>query len=378
MDNDLLVSLVKYSPRNSHNPAENFLTEAFSWLLRQSDEFSCFFLARIIPNLENKYTGWKWSTQVNFNGFFPDMVATCDNAMVVFEHKISSELSENQIRRYRDHAADIKNTQSWVVLITASTTQHTEEALDCCEKCCCWYDVHKTIEEWIDTNKTSDNTIFSMFQKLLEHQGLGPAAPVSHEAILSYLPAQSLVPTLKALMQRAITKDWLQKGSWSEGELNEVRDDRCGRLGISLFGLSNSDWYPGVFVGFMLDGSDHRAKPLDNSKGPDFTVIISFGSQLHDSYRNFPEYKALIKRLSNAFSKDLNFYHHLEDDGVDSKNLWHPIHIRCSMLDVFRGTKTSEEQDAAFASKATEALEVLFKEDEILRMRQQYSQAKAA
>ncbi|MEM6502043.1 MAG: hypothetical protein AAF685_09415, partial [Cyanobacteria bacterium P01_C01_bin.89] len=43
MGNGLLSSLRKYRPREGHDPLENFITEAFAWILRKHPDFSVFF-----------------------------------------------------------------------------------------------------------------------------------------------------------------------------------------------------------------------------------------------------------------------------------------------------------------------------------------------
>lgn len=54
MDDSLLVRLRSYRPREGRDSLEDFVTEAFCWLLRQSEEFSKYFLKEIIQRLSAK------------------------------------------------------------------------------------------------------------------------------------------------------------------------------------------------------------------------------------------------------------------------------------------------------------------------------------
>ena len=76
----LLTSLRKYRPRENSNPVENFITEAFAWLLRKDPDLGRYLVNQFAERLINsskKFTptndGIVWSTQANYGGVFPDM-----------------------------------------------------------------------------------------------------------------------------------------------------------------------------------------------------------------------------------------------------------------------------------------------------------------
>ena len=89
MENNLLVNLRKYRPRDKSDPLENFLTEAFAHLLKSSDEVMSAVLAKLnekskLPKAFNP-SRYEVSTQENFNGKFPDMLVKWDDVAIVFE-----------------------------------------------------------------------------------------------------------------------------------------------------------------------------------------------------------------------------------------------------------------------------------------------------
>lgn len=362
MKHDLLISLRKYRPREGHDPLENFITEAFCWILKSYDDFSVFFIDHLFEkmNIEKKVIeNHEWSTQENFGGFFPDMLCKFgDNAALVFENKAWAELHHNQIGNYRSYATE-KYNESYIILITATVRQHDQNP----DLALCWSDVYKIIREWLKKENNGDNFIFNDFLELLKNEGMAPPAPISYESIQSYFTGMELKQQVINLRNRVKNSDWSKVALPSSQCLAE--SDNWGRVGIDL--LKGAGWKPGVFIGFLLDGRDHFTTPVLGTKSPDFCVIISFDGFLHNTYPKSETYKAfvnLIEKQINELNHGWNFYHHIEDKEAKKINKWHPIHIRKPMLELFKGTMTAEEQDAKFMESAEQILNIIFKSDE--------------
>ena len=205
MKSDLLTSLRKYKI-TERDPIENFITEAFAWLLKNYDSFSSFFINEITSRLNTGIDVPKkvsWITQKNFGGVFPDMVCEFDDNCFVFEHKAWSSLHENQLNNYREYAE--KNyKKSYIILITAQDKQHKQDP----DLAICWYDVYKIISDWVDNNKNTDDLfMFSSFQDLLVNEGMGPAALISRNSIISYYPAKEFIGNTLNLVTRIYEKE---------------------------------------------------------------------------------------------------------------------------------------------------------------------------
>lgn len=106
----LFVNLRKYRPRENTDPLENFVTEAFAWLLRRNPELNQYFVEKIAKKLaatDKAFTppseDISWSTQENYNGVLPDMEAKWPGMTLVFEYKAWSELHPNQLENHRDY-----------------------------------------------------------------------------------------------------------------------------------------------------------------------------------------------------------------------------------------------------------------------------------
>jgi PD-(D/E)XK nuclease superfamily len=368
MEHNLLVSLRKYRPGEGNDPLENFITEAFAWILKNYDEFSILFISYVLEklNIKKDINNPKWSTQTNFDGFVPDMLCEINDFVLIFEHKAWANLYQGQLDNYRNFAKK-QYQESYTILITATANQHSQNP----DFALCWFDIHRFTDEWIKNQKGDCHFIFKDFLKLLENEGMGPPAPISHESILSYYPGNELELQIKSLLNRVKKNSILL-------EYNAIPDrellikDRWGRIGIDFLGAEDKFWRPGVFVGFLLDGYDHCVKTVLGRKSPDFSIIISFDKQLHNKYPQNNAYKAFVTHISNKIkelNQDWDFYHHIEDKSVKEINKWHPIHIRKPILHIFRGTLSAEEQTEKFVENSVQILDIIFKCDEFNSLR---------
>ena len=380
MKENLLVTLSQYPPTQKKMPLENFLTEAFAWILKNNPEFSVFFIEKITRKLnltpELNIEQYEWSTQVDFNGKHPDMLCEIDTrteqVAFIFEHKIWANLHSNQLSNYKRYAKEhYGNNNVFIILISATTAQHLQNP----DLALCWLEVYTWVKDWIKENKVSD-FIFQDFLNFIKHLGMGPPAPISHHAILSYYPARHLKKQISNLIKIVEKKDW---GSivkmkdldiYVEDKRGSYYGEGWGRIGLNLF----SEWHPSVFVGFLLDGEDHCTTPL-STQSPDFSIILSFKKSLHNKYPNNLNYQNLIKNISDrigVLNKQWDVYHHIKDTSATRINKWHPLHIRKPMLELFRGTETTEEQVKQFMQAAEEVVTLMLTSKHFEKLRDDF------
>jgi hypothetical protein len=363
MKHDLLISLRKYRPREGHDPLENFITEAFCWILKSYGDFSIFFIDHLFEkmNVEKKdIENHEWSTQANFEGFFPDMLCEFNNNFaLVFENKAWAELHHNQIENYRAYAKKNYKENYKIILITATTKQHNQNP----DLALCWSDVYKIIQNWIAQENNGNDFIFNDFLELIKSEGMAPLAPISQESIESYFAGGTeLKSQVIDLSNKIKNCDWSKaKVALPSNKRQEPHLDKSeGRVGLYLL----NDWNLNVFIGFLLlpEGNSYGygITSVLGTKSPDFCVIISFFPE--SIRKNYPEsetYKAFV----NIIEKQIKVLNQ-GWDFVIAPNKWHPIHIRKPMLELFKGTLTSEEQDARFMESAEQILNIIFKSDE--------------
>lgn len=71
--------------------------------------------------------------------------------------------------------------------------------------------MHKWIKEWAEN--ATENTFHPLdFCEMIEHEGLGPLAPIAHEAILAYYPARGFEARLHEAASRFLP--WMKQISF--------------------------------------------------------------------------------------------------------------------------------------------------------------------
>lgn len=359
MDSSLLVSLRQYRPREGRDSLENFITEVFAWLLRNSSGISEAVLARLqraMPEVEGfdlprDSEDVEWSTQARLGSRRPDMQVTWPGMALIFEHKVWSGLRDAQITGYRELACQkFYASEVRVVAITASRHQHSEAA----DANLCWSDIHKTLEQYLDeVEEATERFHIENFLALLAHEGLQPAAPIAHEAIRYFPTAGKLPQQLEKAFTPLAARDWPVEVGYQA----EMQRMRWGRIGIEFLRTdAKRKWSPGIFIGCVLDGSDHLINHCieDTVK---LQLILDFSKGLHGHYPSMDSYRALKATLAEISQETRwTFYDHREEQQV---NTYHPLYLETPLLEILRGSKTMEEQRERIFTAAFQALEML-------------------
>lgn len=353
---NLFNSLRKYHRRENSDPIENFLTEAFAWLLKSEPEFSRHFLSslKVSSGLSaDQLSDASWTTQCNWAGYFPDMVCELSGAgfVYVFEHKVWSHLHANQLENYKRYAEREYGSNYKIVLITSHNAQHQQNP----DEALCWRDVYGCIEQFLAGVGVSSRIgfLFDDFLGLLRETGLAPHGAFQIEEILGY--SSDFRHRMDLLWQVVASELKSALGERLESALQGCNDfwgnkdpDQWGRIGISLF----REWRPGLFVGALLDTNDHLVSYSQPSKGPDCCLILCFEEAFHQIYGD-AEYVNLASEIEQAFLSDARgwvCYNHIEDLKIDAKNLFHPIYVRKPLLEVLASGQTGDSlQEQALA-----------------------------
>ena len=378
MNTDLFTSLRKYRPRDGHDPLENFITEAFAWLLRSDINFSNYFLSKIRKELNssvkipNNIKKSNWLTQVNWDGKFPDMICELDGYVFIFEHKTyNSNLHWDQLNNYKNYAEKTYLSHN-VIIITASKSQHDKKQPY--DLALCWSDIYVYIENWLETEdcKSEHKFAFESFLKLLIDQDMGAIAPISQDAIRCFYSSYKFEEKVKSLSEEIFKYEWESIVKLSDCKPEILHG--WGRYGFTLF---SRPWIPSIFIGFMIDGRDHHTTPVLEAISPDFSIVISFASETHRDYPRNILYQNFIKNLrglNNIIDPDIDFYEHLQDSTKQEHNPWHPIHIRKPMIDLLKGTKTTLDQQQRCIELASKILTAIMECNEFKELREEYSE----
>lgn len=160
--------------------------------------------------------------------------------------------------------------------------------------------------------------------------------------------------------------DWrsqmVSASPWNQ-RLHVMPEDRWGRTGIGLFGSASSSWRPGVFVGFLYDGTDHGVMPSTPRGGIDLSVILDADRRTHKGQKDYSSwlreqvaYCQLVERLR----KEMPAWHIADTFGDPNGNHWHPLHLRTPLVPLLR------QGDAHVANVAVQGVLSLLAGDSLL------------
>lgn len=376
MRNSLLVNISKYAASHKTSPIENFVTEAFAWLLKNDEsvrqainhllqEKAVLKGLAIDSMAESEYV----DTQVNFNGKFPDMLweSIDRDFCVIFEHKIWSELHHKQLSNYRDFAEKSLNKRFLIVLITAHVGQHRQQP----DIALCWYDIAKQIQA-IESDNEKLNWIREEFIQLLESNGLINVSAINPLSIAYYQEAKNIDQQLYNICQHSINNQWpLLTESRStlfssppKHRNARGRNDTWGRIGLEFSSLADFNdekaWQPALFCGFIVDGADHQIHDLLNTT-PIAAVVLSVNKKLQPKVKVHGYYDQLVLDISSKLPKEWR----LSDRTTlgNKANKSHPLIIYRDLTEFIASASTFEQQQETFFNQMA-AIQRLFIDSE--------------
>lgn len=369
--NGLLINLRSYRPREDRDSLENFVTEVFRWLLENIQGFSGDFLDLVNLRLgQERELEWSdgpvvWQSQFSLGTKRPDMVAAAGSNLLVFEHKVWSPASSQQLANYRKLAAkDYPQHDTRVVQIVPHPAEFRPEA-DCC---LCWSDVYSCVEGLLHRGELSDFEIAYLkdFLELLDFEGLGPPSPVNIVGLRYFNEAANVEQQLQKLYTALLQGGRLRDLSGYE---QAIGYSQWGRVGI-LWNRrdAHEKWAPAIGLCTVINGKDHCITHRMTGNDPlKLQVILSFSKSLHRARRALvTEYGQLKNKMAQLAGKyGWNFYDHLEDSSATSRNAYHQLYLEAPLHEIFRGTKDFESQLNAIRDAALPLVEELANSEEL-------------
>ncbi len=362
--NSSIFSFIKsYIPSTTKDPKEDYLTQILAWMLDNIDGLSAmyskFILGKIDKSLFNYYgdENVQVGTQVSVVDGRIDLLIKINENGLIFEHKVFSQLSDNQIEKYKNSSSQLGSGNFHTVLITATTLQHTQDA----DAMLIWADISEFMKECAYVYDGQDLFVIEQFINYLKEQGLGKADPVGLEELIGYFPAMSLESKLDSLFYE------IEKRNWEIDcpKLKNIKPDkfepkftssRWGRKGIDFF----TEWYPGIFAGVLMNTGDHGLEPLDIRKGPDLVVFLETEYKKKDDRIMSIRNKILSSDGFANLKSRLQISHGSFDyiPGIPNSP-WRILVLRKVLLDVLKGKCTKEEQALALYQTICEGINLL-------------------
>ena len=363
MKQSIFSFLTSYVPTEKRESKEDYLTQMFAWILINVEGY----VNEYVKFLCGKNPDIKCPDTLDINpsistqevlpvGRIDLLIRLNENISFICEHKVHSELSHNQIKKYMDNSHLLGSGDYYSVLVTYSTIQHTQPA----DVSLTWSDVCEFTEKVVDKYEHEEAFILRQFIEFLKENGMGKAEPISMDALLGYWPAMNLGYKLNAIFTQLDCYDWKKDCAnledFSSATYNPTFTKmRWGRLGIDFF----DSWKPGLFAGVMMSNLDHKLWPADVKKGPDFVVFMEsdYGKTEEKSaaYRSVIEserYKKLVQKLSTD-SGSFEFMPGIKDSP------WRVAVLRKPLYDILYNKYTRDEQYQAIKEAIIEGIQLM-------------------
>jgi len=335
----IFTYIEKYKPLEGMDPQENYLTQIFAWLLKQNESFQYGFIKYLSKLYSNTVlNGLGQSLNVNTQvkvvcsdgstGYI-DMLIDNGETYLIFEHKVSSCLSDNQINKYIT-ASDFVGKKVISVLIAFDRTQFEQEA----DISITWRDVHQFVsQEYLQAN---EDFMVRQFEQYLRESNMGCDEPFTRQEIID-LWGDEYSDKVTRLFR------------WIELELK--RDSEV----IKSLGQINSEyWKPGLFVGILIGDRDHGIKPVNKEMGPDFCVCLEMNQSDPNRarYVQSQEYRDMVDGLRNRLGNDYSF--------IEAGELnYRVLVIRKSFADVIRDCDNWNKQYENVANEVKRMIMIL-------------------
>ena len=207
-----------------------------------------------------------------------------------------------------------------------------------------------------DIQQTVDRDHLLLKEEWLQTQVNRYQNPTYHSLAITEQKLQledyTLAKELPQFHARLLTEDWSMVNDvlvwpWEKASLKkegrQTKFSMWGRMGINL---GSPSWKPGVFIGCLLDGTDHKEALVDPDGGVDLAVIVSVHRSAGqeqisgEEFVAFAEWQNLVERLCQT-ETELTVIDHLRQK---KSNRWHPLHIRKPLADIWKDCSNTEER----------------------------------
>lgn len=366
---NLLVSLFDWRPRDTVTPAENFLTEAFVYVLRQNAPFRQKWLTSIIgDDFDNDDVVIE--TRASYPGpngttIFPDIEIVAGRSAgvahrIIVENKWGSPHNAAQLHKYAWLLREQPNAH--LVFVCASLVDYTSARIQRAELVCGNFVV--STWEAIYQQMASVNDHGGMLGELVEFMdqfGLSPGAPITGRLIQAFVESRDLIPRLRRLAEKLrLEHDWSIIPEYSgPAEKTRVRD-AYGRIAIEF---ASAGWECAITVGFLYNNDDHGVPFADSSPNSvDLMLRIEAKPELgalRDEAIRVLAMKADGVRSAGGIVRLLN--------DRANRNRHTLLIAQYSLVDVVRGKETEREQAEAIYGQIRVWLDRLFDDDQLPR-----------
>ena len=365
---------------------ENFLTEAFAHILKIDTNLACKWL-EYCDVLEFEQDSLRISTQVPYSDdgvpIIPDMVIkggtkSGQSFTIWHEHKWDDYAIKDKLIKYKEYLKK-KEPENKLIFIGKHAEQISSAKLHC-DKALLWADVYRFLEV---NDSAADLYANRMKEQLLDFMKKEQLTleRLSIQKMRAYYSGDSSDETFledcRRMVDQLSTCDWsFIPDYFTKNEAPVVkhkvgkhpyRKQNWGRTGIEFV-----DWVnypePGIFMGFLLDHSDHHMDPIDPeniAELPENIAELMFTIDVGEEYKD-----ALIQSDLNVYAEKIRgklpgteIFGPLKMEGMSP---WRKLVIRETLSNVIQGKeKTAQEQVEVIYHRLKDWCNVVFEDGKV-------------
>jgi hypothetical protein len=361
MARGVFEELFSYRPRVGSTPAENFLTQAFAYILRTDRAAFTAFLGAMLRDRVEVVGSYSVETQLargteNDSGI-PDMQIEATLAgerrmFVVSEHKWDAPVRAEQLQRY---LRSLRRADVSRLVLIANTPELPDDAPEVGEQfvALTWSDVYELL---LPLSARGSTPLVGDFLQFLDANRMGKREALSTARLAAFTFGAPVLETCRDVAGLLARKKWPCVPSAMRPSTPVAKKLQWGRIGIQF----SDDWekLPGLFLGFLVDPDDHGVLLCDPGRGFDVMLTIDKIPKLEpDSAKVLRALRRVEKACGPARI----------DGPSDLRNKWRLLMIRNPVADAIEAAKTLDGQVEALHTLLSEWCEALFDGGELER-----------
>lgn len=353
---NLFSGLFPFRPHHDRTAKENFLTEAFAYILRTDRGALNAWLSKVMREsvAAQSCEVATFDTHIHEEhgtNIYPDMCLrakiTQRRSIVIYsEHKWNAPFSKEQMDKYHGLT---KGKNARLVFIGATHGQ-VKRASDMAKRrsslsAFSWSEVSDAFRTVRPRSK-----ILSEFINFLDEQGLGSSQPIPIRGMQN-ADREVLLSTLATYSNKLRNEfDWRKVPARYHAGTAVRRS--YGRIGIHFW---TPDWMPALTLGFLHDPTDHKVSLVNQKGGVDLMLRIE--AQPSDT-----EHVEPVELVIRERRREIEKYAHsvLVKGEAGNGNGYSVVIIQESLLKVLDGAKNETDQLRAIYKRLIKWLELVF------------------
>jgi len=212
MNYDIFTRLLNHRVSDELARSEDFLTEVFTYLLQNSQNFFEEVINKKLAIKDLSYSNAKINAQQPLQGSRPDITLEQNDVLCLIENKILSSLGPNQLQKYQEHAESTCKKYSMILIKSRQNYIEIPEAIKKLTnfKDLSWEeDIYLLTKSLLDRNDLPQLEYFLLksFTNLLEDLDLGC---ISDSEILNSDDTAKICKALNQTLSQDIKKSLLE------------------------------------------------------------------------------------------------------------------------------------------------------------------------